>query len=196
MRKRWSGQNQTNRTVCYGFEHGWWHWWLISNVLDLQSSSAVVLHGFESHCMRVMFWSVFFHAFSWSSNSPVDIATAFSFILIWENWAWYFVQPSIHLPYSRFCLQGPISAKHQFLFPAVISAYQSYYQIMWSCKIVTCDGVWSWIRGWIIVTINKDSVIRGYHIYKLRMFGEFHWRSAAAAISSTSWCKQSPCTVL
>ena len=35
-------------------------------------------------------------------------------------------------PYSGFCLRGPISAKHQFLCPAVISAIiisvkQSYY---------------------------------------------------------------------
>ena len=28
----------------------------------------------------------------------------------------------VAIPYSKFCLQGPISAKHQFLCPAIISA--------------------------------------------------------------------------
>ena len=40
-----------------------------------------------------------------------------------------------HIPYSGFCLRGLISAKHQFLCSAIISAIiisakQSYYQIM------------------------------------------------------------------
>ena len=78
-----------------------------------------------------------------------------------------------NIPYSGFCRRDPISAKHQFLCPRP----SNHYGITWSRKIVACNGVWSWIRGWII--IPTDSVIRGYHNYKNV------WRSVA--MSSCTW---------
>ena len=49
-----------------------------------------------------------------------------------------------------------------------------------------CNGVWSWIWGWIIITI--DSVIRGYHIYKDVWESQLHWRNVA--ISLCTWFTQ------
>ena len=54
------------------------------------------------------------------------------------------------LPYSEFIVQGLISAKHQFLCPAVISvitisAKQSYTKSRDRVKIATCSDIWSWI---------------------------------------------------
>ena len=55
---------------------------------------------------------------------------------------------SEELPYSGYTVRGLISAKHQFLCPAVISAIiisakQSYTKSHDRIKIATCSDVWS-----------------------------------------------------
>ena len=69
-----------------------------------------------------------------------------------------------YLLYSRSCLWGPISAKHQFLFPAVIIICNYYICKVasllpklsaWSHKIITCSSIWRWIWSWIIITTDS-----------------------------------------
>ena len=56
-----------------------------------------------------------------------------------------------YIVYGRYSVRGPISVKHSFSCPAVISVIiisvnHFYNQIMWSLKIImscTCNGIWS-----------------------------------------------------
>ena len=67
------------------------------------------------------------------------------------------------LPYSRFCLWDPISAKHQLLWPVVISA------IIISVKQSPITKLFYLVKSsHDMAKLNPKyhSVIRGYHVYK------------------------------
>ena len=68
--------------------------------------------------------------------------------------AWY-------IPYSRYNVWGSISAKHQFFYPAVISANPFNYQIRWSRCVLHWRAMASEVESFTI-----DSMIRGCHVYK------------------------------
>ena len=79
----------------------------------------------------------------WNPNYSLSVIQTHSFMLL-------LTPRMVHdwIPYSGYTVRGQISAKHQFLFPAVISAIaisarQSYTKSRDHVKIVT--SAWSWI---------------------------------------------------